>query len=114
MTDCSTSVLPSVRALYRYTIIHPGGLKDDPGSQRTLLMDVDDKLISEGATNRSVPRADVARVAVASLELEAAKNRSVDLASKEGTPTTDADIEGLFNACGNCDYKLNLDKVYIE
>ena len=62
-----------------YTIIHPGGLLDAPGGERTLLIDVDDKLLA--TNNRSVPRDDVATVCVACLNHANAKNVSFDLAS---------------------------------
>eukprot|EP00608_Synchroma_pusillum_P007412 CAMPEP_0198419306 /NCGR_PEP_ID=MMETSP1452-20131203/126_1 /TAXON_ID=1181717 /ORGANISM="Synchroma pusillum, Strain CCMP3072" /LENGTH=291 /DNA_ID=CAMNT_0044139431 /DNA_START=33 /DNA_END=908 /DNA_ORIENTATION=+ len=84
-----------------YTIVHAGGLTDTEGGNRTLLMDVDDKLLS--ADERSIPRADVAEVCVRALGLPAAMNRAVDLASKTGEATED--VEGLWGLpVGNCDY----------
>lgn len=74
-----------------YTIIHPGGLVDEPPCERELLPGVDDELL--GLTNRQVPRADVARVACAALADPKAAKLSMDLASKavgEGEPTLDA------------------------
>ena len=50
-----------------YTIIHPGGLLDSPASQEQLMLDVDDKLIQN--EKRSISRADVANLCVASLEV---------------------------------------------
>lgn len=49
----------------RYTIIHPGGLIDDPAGEEELVLDVDDKLMKN--TNRSISREDVANLCVASL-----------------------------------------------
>jgi uncharacterized protein YbjT (DUF2867 family) len=92
-----------------YTIIHPGGLVDEAPSQRELLVDVDDKLLS--LTTRQVPRADVARVCCAALADPAAKNKSFDLASKavgQGAVTEHA--RSVFKLLGsrNCDYSTVL------
>lgn len=43
-----------------YTIIHPGGLLDEPGGKRQLVLGVDDTLLQR--EKRSIPRADVAQV----------------------------------------------------
>jgi len=99
-----------VKSELEYTIIHPGGLKDTPGGKRELIVNVDDKILD--GKSRSVPRADVAEMVVQCLTMDAAKNRSFDLASLEegaGTPTTDyaallADLKGA-----NCDYSLPKD-----
>ena len=48
-----------------YTVIHPGGLVDEPPSQRQLDVGVDDELLER--TSRQVPRSDVARVACAAV-----------------------------------------------
>ena len=90
-----------------YTIVHPGGLLNEPGNERELCLGVDDKI--PGTTNNSVPREDVANVMIAALEDERYKGRSFDLVSKpegEGTVTKDysklvASLEGK-----NCDYSL--------
>mmetsp|Transcript_35747 Transcript_35747/g.89808 ORF Transcript_35747/g.89808 Transcript_35747/m.89808 type:complete len:288 (-) Transcript_35747:364-1227(-) len=91
-----------------YTIVHPGGLTLDEGGQRELLLDVDDALIGRDKTNRRVPRADVAELCVRSLTMPEARNRSIDLASKEpgdGSPTTD--FAKLFTDMPrNCDYGI--------
>jgi len=90
-----------------YTIIHPGGLKDEEGGKRELFVNVDDAIL-EG-TERSIPRSDVAELAVQCLTLEAAANRSFDVASQPegtGTPTTDfAKLIGTLEG-KNCDYSL--------
>ena len=44
-----------------YTIVHPGGLLDQPGGVREILMGIDDKFLSTKDT-RSIPRTDVAEV----------------------------------------------------
>ncbi len=81
-----------------FTIIRAGGLlgEDKPGGKRTLVVGADDADL--GA--RSVPRADVAEVAVQALLCPDASRRSMDLVSKEegdGAPTTD--FAALFRAC---------------
>jgi len=47
------------------TIIHPGGLKDNPPGQKTLVLDVDDTLLD--SKERSISRADVAELCVSAL-----------------------------------------------
>lgn len=89
-----------------YTIIHPGGLIDEAGGLRELVVGVDDS--QAGTENRSIPRADVAELLVASLEHESYKNRSFDARSKpEGDGTVTSDFGGLLTDLeGNCDYNL--------
>jgi len=66
-----------------FTILHPGGLVDTKGEQRPLAFGVDDALLKR--TKRSIPRDDVARVAVAAAGgngealASAFKNKSLDL-----------------------------------
>jgi len=93
----------------RYTIVHPGGLVNEPGGRRELVPGVDDS--QAGTENRNIPRDDVAAVLVASLEHPGYACRSFDVRSKpegEGTPTTDfgALLDGLDGA--NCDYSLGV------
>lgn len=59
-----------------YTIIHPGGLKDTPGGQLNLKLDVNDKLLNE--EKKSISRCDVARLCVASLTAFKGENASFD------------------------------------
>lgn len=90
-----------------YTIVHPGGLLNEPGNERELCVGVDDKV--EGTSNNSVPREDVANVMIAALDSDSYRGRSFDLVSKpagEGVMTKDylkliAILEGK-----NCDYVL--------
>lgn len=87
-----------------YTIIHPGGLKDDEGGQRELVLDVDDNLISSKSKYRSIPRADVAELCVECLTL--GDRRSFDAVAKDigdGPATTDF-AALLENLSGNCKY----------
>ena len=91
-----------------YTIVHPGGLLDEDGGKRELVVGVNDEQL--GTDNRSIPRADVASVLVASLQYDSYKNRSFDVRSKpvgEGTITTDYD-QLLLDMKANCDYKLGV------
>jgi uncharacterized protein YbjT (DUF2867 family) len=92
-----------------YTIIHPGGLFDEEGGQREIVLGVDDQLLKKAeteGTSRRIPRDDVAALAVAALTSKSADNRSVDAVAKEpgdGVPT--ADFEALFaGLSGNCKY----------
>jgi uncharacterized protein YbjT (DUF2867 family) len=67
-----------------YTIIRAGGLQDQPGGQRELIVGKDDQLLAhppEGIPT-SIPRADVAEVAVQALLLLAARNKAFDVISK--------------------------------
>jgi uncharacterized protein YbjT (DUF2867 family) len=60
-----------------YFIVHPGGLIDDAGGARELIVDVDDRLITSGGKYRRIPRADVAELCVQALLLPEAENRWV-------------------------------------
>ena len=88
-----------------YTIIHPGGLKDAPGGERELVLDIDDNLISSKSKYRSIPRTDVASLCIASLRL--GERRAVDVVAKEvdeGVTTTD--FAALFDGLkGDCSYE---------
>jgi uncharacterized protein YbjT (DUF2867 family) len=91
-----------------YTIIHPGGLVDEEGGKRRLAVDVDDGLLKR--KTRSIPRADVAALAVGCLGLAEATNRSFDVCADpvgEGEPSTEwgALLDGLGGR--NCDYSIN-------
>ena len=77
-----------------YTIIHPGGLVDEDGSKRELVVGVNDEIMKNPAFasggTRSVARADVARVCKAALGSASATGVALDLVSKkagDGTPT---------------------------
>jgi uncharacterized protein YbjT (DUF2867 family) len=91
-----------------YTIVHPGGLLNEPGGERELVLGVDDSM--EGTDSRTVPREDVAEVMLQALrQPDQYKNRSFDLRARpvgEGKPTTD--FEALIKSLGgkNCDYSL--------
>ena len=67
-----------------YTIIRAGGLLDQPGGKRELLVGKDDTMLVNppGGVPTSIPRADVAEVAVRSLLELNARNKAFDLISK--------------------------------
>ncbi|KAG5396156.1 hypothetical protein IGI04_017970, partial [Brassica rapa subsp. trilocularis] len=78
-----------------YTIIRAGGLQDKEGGIRELLVGKDDELLE--TETRTIARADVAEVCVQALQLEEAKFKALDLASKpEGTGTPTTDFKALF------------------
>jgi uncharacterized protein YbjT (DUF2867 family) len=84
-----------------YTIIRAGGLQDQPGGQRELLVGKDDALLSNPPDGipTSIPRADVAEVVVQALLVPAARNKAFDVISKpEGTPgaVVTTDFQSLF------------------
>ncbi len=89
-----------------YTIIHPGGLLDEEGGKREIVVGVDDE--QTGTDNRSIPRADVAELLVRSLELDSFKNRSFDARSKpEGEGEIAVDFDKLLKDMSrNCNYEL--------
>ncbi|XP_073156601.1 uncharacterized protein At5g02240-like [Henckelia pumila] len=79
-----------------YTIIRAGGLQDKDGGVRELLVGKDDELLK--TETRTIARADVAEVCIQALNIEEAKFKAFDLASKpegSGTPTTD--FKSLFS-----------------
>ncbi|CAH8387167.1 unnamed protein product [Eruca vesicaria subsp. sativa] len=78
-----------------YTIIRAGGLQDKEGGIRELIVGKDDEILE--TETRTIARADVAEVCVQALQLEEAKNKALDLASKpEGTGTPTKDFKALF------------------
>eukprot|EP00741_Cyanophora_paradoxa_P016272 tig00020911_g15711.t1 len=80
----------------KYTVIRPGGLLDEPAGQKQLLVGNDD---IAGAGRPSVPRADVAEMAVRSLRAAGAANRTFDLFTGTGPATaSEADFDALFSA----------------
>lgn len=83
-----------------YTIIHPGGLIDKPGGEREIVLGVNDELL-KNEKDRSIPRDDVAQVAVEALFSGAAKNRAIDVISKApGTGTITKDWNSFFSQPG--------------
>ena len=76
-----------------YTVVRPGGLSDDPGGTQMIVFEQGD--------SRTEPiwitRADVARVCVAALSHEAARNRVFEIHAEDGEPQADfaADFASL-------------------
>lgn len=67
-----------------YTIIRAGGLLNEPGGERELLVGKDDLLSinpPDGATN-SIPREDVANLVINALKESNARNKAFDVVSK--------------------------------
>lgn len=67
-----------------YTIIRAGGLKDEPGGKRELLVDKDDRFLTNTPDGipTVVPRADVAEVVLQALLEPNARNKAFDLIAK--------------------------------
>jgi len=90
-----------------YTIVHPGGLLNEPGGRRSLVVGVDDVMLAE--QNRSIPREDVAETLLQSLLHKDYKNRSFDLVSSadsDGEVTTDFATLLMPLGAASCDYSL--------
>lgn len=84
-----------------YTIIRAGGLLDQPGGQRELLVSKQDLFLTQTPNGipPSIPRADVAEVAVQALREPEARNKAFDLISKppeDSSTTVSQDFAALF------------------
>ena len=96
----------------KYTIIHPGGLLDEAGGTRQVILGVDDQLLSRKV--RSIPRADVAELCILSLLTPEAINRSFDAIAPPyedasgQAPPLDWDLASLLKPLEgkNCDYTI--------
>eukprot|EP00882_Tetradesmus_deserticola_P001033 GHRQ01001119.1.p2 GENE.GHRQ01001119.1~~GHRQ01001119.1.p2 ORF type:complete len:282 (+),score=145.83 GHRQ01001119.1:127-972(+) len=91
-----------------YTIIHPGGLIDEAGGAKQLVLGVDDKLMANNP--RNIPRADVAALAVGCIGLQEAMNRSFDVIAAppaEGAALGNDPAPLLAALQANCDYSIN-------
>ena len=66
-----------------YTIIRPGGLTDEPGGQSALQFDQGDRITGQ------VSRADVAEVALRSLDYPSSVNATFEVIASAGTPPSD-------------------------
>jgi nucleoside-diphosphate-sugar epimerase len=92
----------------KYTIVHPGGLINEPGGERELVVGVDDTTTL--TVSQTVPREDVAEVMLQALRHpESYTGRSFDLRAKpvgDGSPTTNFEtlLESLKDQ--SCDYSL--------
>ena len=95
-----------------YTIIHPGGLTNEQGGQRELVLGIDD--LMDGTDSRTVPRSDVAELMLQCLiHPDTFSNRSFDvrakpLSSSETTVPTDfVHLEKKWlQGTKNCNYEL--------
>lgn len=84
-----------------YTIVRAGGLQDQPGGNRELVVGKDDTLLSHPPDGipTSIPREDVARVVVSALLEPNARNKAFDVIAKpEDAPGAIAttDFSSLF------------------
>ncbi|KAF8069509.1 hypothetical protein HT031_001625 [Scenedesmus sp. PABB004] len=92
-----------------YTIIHPGGLIDEAGGAKQVVLGVDDKLLENNP--RNIPRADVAALAVGCIGQPAAAKRSFDCiavpVAAGGAPPSNDPVALLGGLAGDCDYSIN-------
>ncbi|MDJ0719094.1 MAG: SDR family oxidoreductase [Prochloraceae cyanobacterium] len=67
-----------------YTIIRAGGLLNEPGGKRELLVGKNDELLKNppDGIRPSIPRADVAELVVRALQIDEAKNKAMDTISR--------------------------------
>jgi uncharacterized protein YbjT (DUF2867 family) len=84
-----------------YTIIRAGGLLDQPGGMRELLVSKHDVFLTQAPNGipPSIPRADVAEVAVQALREPGARNKAFDLISKpveDSSASVTKDFAALF------------------
>lgn len=91
-----------------YTIIHPGGLIDEAGGAKQLVLGVDDKLLEHNP--RNIPRADVAALAIGCIGLKEALNRSFDVVAAPpaaGAALANDPAALLAGLQADCDYSIN-------
>ena len=101
-----------IQSALPYTIIHPGGLTNEQGAQRELVLGVDD--LMDGTESRTVPRSDVAELMLQSLiHPDTFSNRSFDVRAKPlsssdiTTPTDFIHLEKKWlHGTKNCNYDL--------
>lgn len=77
-----------------YTIIRPGGLNDGPGNEQRVVFEQGD-IMGDG---KMISRADVARVSVAAVKEEEARNKVFEIYARDGEPQTG--FSGEFAALG--------------
>lgn len=78
-----------------YTIVRAGGLLNEPGGKRKLLVGKNDKLLQRESP--TIPREDVAEVIVQALSIPQAKNKAFDVVSEEASPEeVTSDFASLF------------------
>ncbi|OKH18960.1 SDR family oxidoreductase [[Limnothrix rosea] IAM M-220] len=82
-----------------YTIIRAGGLLNEAGGKRELVVSKNDVLLNDTPADvtTAIPRADVAEVVVQALQEANARNKAFDVVSKpEGTAPITNDFAALF------------------
>jgi len=78
-----------------YTIIHAGGLLDEPGGKRKLLVGKNDTLLNRESP--TIPREDVAELMVQALSIPEARNKAFDVVSEPASPQqVTTDFRALF------------------
>ncbi|MCY3605335.1 MAG: SDR family oxidoreductase [Gammaproteobacteria bacterium] len=77
-----------------YTIIRPGGLNDGPGNEQTVIFEQGDL----PGLEKAISRADVARVTVAAVKDDGARNKVFEIYARDGEPQTG--FSGEFAALG--------------
>ncbi len=77
-----------------YTIIRPGGLNDGPGNEQTVIFEQGDL----PGLEKAISRADVARVTVAAVRDEGARNKVFEIYARDGEPQ--GDFSGELAALG--------------
>lgn len=77
-----------------YTIVRPGGLNDEPGGAQAIVFEQGDN----PERGKVISRADLARVCVATLQDEEARNKVFEIYTREGEPQTV--FSGEFAALG--------------
>ena len=77
-----------------YTIIRPGGLNDGPGNEQKVIFEQGDIM----GLDKAISRADVARVTVATVRDEEARNKVFEIYARDGEPQTG--FSGEFAALG--------------
>lgn len=92
-----------------YTIVHAGGLSNEPGGKQELVLTLDDS--SAGTESKMVPRADVAEVIMQALQHDEFRCRSFDLRATGKPPAPEDFVKILEEQLGdaNCDYTLGPD-----
>lgn len=83
-----------------YTVINPGGLLNEAGGERELVISNNDLLYKVFETP-SIPRSDVAELTVQAILHSSARNKAMDVVSKApGTGKITTDFDELFKSAG--------------
>ena len=72
-----------------YTIIHPGGLRDDPPGEKKFVIDINDKLLRR--QQKSISRGDVANLCVAALTVGKGRKVAFDVITADETAAAEDD-----------------------